>query len=178
MASSATSPRPTILVLAAPSTAASVAEALRARLALDVETAPHRRGGLACLRRQNFSLVLLDEGLAAEDSQATDLLYRSAAATPLLEINFALASADRTVRQVRSALARRDYDRAQARAAASLELQNELSAALAGLLLESQLALREASPAQEPKLRRVVELAAQLRDRLRLSDQAEPSPLL
>jgi hypothetical protein len=46
-------------------------------------------------------------------------------------------------------------------------LQCELNASLAGILLESELALLEASPAQAPKLRHLVQLAGDLRDRLR-----------
>jgi hypothetical protein len=78
-----------------------------------------------------------------------------------------LSSAERIVRQVRSALLRHRRERSEAAAAAAEKLENELGAALAGILLESQLALREASPTQQPKLRHVVELASTLRDRLR-----------
>jgi hypothetical protein len=64
-------------------------------------------------------------------------------------------------------LQRRASDLAQAEAAATQNLHGELNATLAGLLLESQLALRAATPALEPKLRHVVSLASDLRDRLR-----------
>ena len=54
----------------------------------------------------------------------------------------------------------------QARTAATLALQGALRSTLAALLLESQLALREAAPAQQAKLRQVVKLAGELRTRL------------
>ena len=56
---------------------------------------------------------------------------------------------------------------ATARTAAAAALQSELNTVLAGVLLESQLALRDANPAQTPRLRHLVQLAGDLRDRLR-----------
>lgn len=98
---------------------------------------------------------------------SADLIYQSAGGALVVEVNFAISSAARIVRQIRAALARRTQDRAQAHTAATAELQCELNASLAGILLESELALLEASPAQAPKLRHLVQLAGDLRDRLR-----------
>jgi hypothetical protein len=148
-----------ILLIAPESTAPAVAEALRKSLDAMVEIASNRRAGLAALRRGEYCLVLLDEALAAADAQAADLLYQNAVSAPVLEINF---------RQARAALTRRAHDQAQARAAVTAALHSELNASLTGLLLESQLALREASPEQEEKLKHVVELAGKLRNQLRI----------
>ena len=54
-----------------------------------------------------------------------------------------------------------------AHTAATATLHSELNATLAGVLLESELALRDASPLQAPRLRHLVQLAGDLRDRLR-----------
>jgi hypothetical protein len=156
-----------LLLLTPPAATDPTASALRGGLDMEVEATTSRHTALACLRQREYSLVLVDEGMAAEDQQATDMLYRSAGSTPVLEINFALSGAARIVRQVRSALTRRAFDRAQAQSAATLSLQNELNVTLSGLLLESQLLLRDASPQLAPKLRHVVELAGGLRERLR-----------
>lgn len=161
-------PQPVLLIGPEP-TSQRVAEMLRHNLDLAVEIAANRRAGLALLRRSEYALVLLEESLAAADPEATDSLYALAGAAPVLEINFAITGPMRAVRQVRAALVRRDHDRAQARAAAAAKLQCELNASLSGLLLESQLALREATPQQAPKLRHLVELAGDLRNRLRAS---------
>jgi hypothetical protein len=152
-----------ILIIAQGAPALTVARALRCDLNIAVEIAPGRRAALAALRRSEFLLVLLEEGLAASDPHATNALYDKALATPVLELNFAVCNTQRILRQVRSAVARRLQDEAQAREAATLRLQNELRSALTGLLLESQLCLREALPAQSPKLRHLVELAGNLR---------------
>ncbi|WP_263378513.1 hypothetical protein [Granulicella paludicola] len=156
-----------ILLIAAEATAVPVAAALREQLSVEVQTVPNRRSAVANLRRHDYSLIVMEESLSNLDPEAADQLYKAAAGALLLEVNFGLSNTQRIVRQVRAALTRRALDRAQARSAAAVALTNELNSALAGLLLESQLALREATPAQRPKLLHVVELAADLRDRLR-----------
>jgi hypothetical protein len=157
-----------ILLIAPEGTAQTVADALRRNLDAAVETAYNRRAGLAALRRSEFCLVLLDESLAAADTQAADLLYQNAVSAPVLEINFIITGQQRIVRQARAALTRRAHDLAQAKAVVTATLHSELNGCLTGLLLESQLALREAGPEQEAKLRQVVELASKLRNQLRM----------
>jgi CheY-like chemotaxis protein len=156
-----------ILLIAAEAIAQPLAEMLREQVAAEVQTVPNRRSAIAVLRRHDYSLIVLDESLSNMDPDAADELYKTAAGAHLLEVNFGLSNMQRVLRQVRAALTRRAIERQHARAAAALALTNELNSTLAGLLLESQLALREAAPAQRPKLRHVVELASDLRDRLR-----------
>jgi signal transduction histidine kinase len=156
-----------ILLIAPDITGSPVADSIRQHLDAEVQLVPNRRSAIAALRRNDYALILLEENLTLSDPEAVDHLYQAAGAALLLEINLALSNPERVVRQVRAAITRRAHDRAQARAAATESLHHELNSALAGLLLESELALREAGPAQQPKLRHVVELAAGLRDRLR-----------
>ncbi len=94
---------PSILLIATETTAHPVAEALRLELRAEVETTPSRRSALTSLRRRDFSLVLIDEGLAAADTTAADLLYQNSGAALILELNFAISSAARIVRQARAA---------------------------------------------------------------------------
>jgi hypothetical protein len=159
--------QPVLLLIAPESASLPIAEALRLELRAEVETTPSRRAALTSLRRNDFALILIDESLASADSATTDLLYQNAGSALVLELNLALSSAARIVRQARSALARRTQDLAQAQIAAAATLHSELNTTLAGVLLESQLALREASPTQAPRLRHLVQLASDLRDRLR-----------
>jgi signal transduction histidine kinase len=158
----------TSILLIAPEVAADpVAAALRCELEAEVELATTRRAGLAALRRREYTLVLLEDSLASADPEAAELIYQAAGATPALEIHCVLSSAERIVHQVRSALLRRNRDRTEAAAAATERLQHELGATLTGILLESQLALREANPTLQPKLRHLVEMASTLCERLR-----------
>jgi DNA-binding NarL/FixJ family response regulator len=157
-----------ILVIAAEQPAAAVAAALRLELKATVEIATTRRAGQAALRRREFDLVILDQSLVFSEFEAAELLYESASNALLLEFNFALHSADRIVRQVRAAIARHALDRSRAREAAAKYLNSQLNASLAGLLLQSELLLREAPPDLAPKLQHMVELAGHLRDLLRV----------
>ena len=129
--------------------------------------AKSRVEGLSSLRRGEFDLVLVEEALQAGDAEASDLLYELAGAAAVLEVNFAISGTPRLVRQIRSALARRVHDQTQARVAVLAELRNELGAALTGLLLEAQLALRNSPAEQEQRLRLMVELAEDLRGKIR-----------
>lgn len=157
----------TILLIAPATTANAVADELRLALDTTVEIASTHRAALGILRRREFGLVLIEEALGS-DPEITDLLYQSVGGAMIVELNFAISSAPRIVRQARAALSRRAHDQTLARAAAAASLHSELNATLAGLLLESQLALREATPAQAPKLRHLVQLAGDLRERLRV----------
>ena len=156
-----------ILVIGPEAASRGIAEALRRTLGVVVSWASNRRGGLSTLRREPFALVLLDSGLAAADPEGTELLLQNAGEAPLLEIDFATAPGEHVVERARIALQRRAQDERRARERATADLAAELRSMLSGLLLESQLALREARPDQAPKLRHLVQMAGDLRDRLR-----------
>ena len=160
-------PTTTLLLIASESAAPPIADALGSELHAEVATTPSRRAALTLLRRKDFDLILIDENLSSSDPATFDLLYQNSGSALILELNLALSSAARVVRQARSALVRRSQDLATARTAATAILHSELNTALAGVLLESELALRDASPTQAPRLRHLVQLAADLRDRLR-----------
>lgn len=157
---------PTVLLIAPESIAPPIADALRTDLHAEVDTTPNRQAALTLLRRGEFSLLLIDESLTS-DASASDSLYQHAGSALILELNLAISSAQRIVRQARAALARRAQDLAQAQTIATSALHSELNSHLASILLESQLALREAAPPQVPRLRHLVQLANDLRDRLR-----------
>ena len=157
----------TILLVAPEPAATAVAHALRRDLNTPVQIAVGGRSGLVAMRREEFTVIVLEENLAAAEPEATEALYTLATTVPVLEINFGLCGVERIVRQVRSALERRAADEAKARSAVSNSLVNELNASLAGLLLESQLAMRQASPEVLPALQHLIHLASELRAQLR-----------
>ena len=156
-----------VLLIAPEPAGTSIALHLRSELQLEIAEHTEIRGSVPALRREDFALVLLDENLAAADPQATEALYLAARTAPVVELNFAISRADRVTRQVKAALSRRSQDESKARTAAALSLGNELNASLTGLLLESQLALRDAGPALAPALRQLIDLAGELRAHLR-----------
>ena len=93
-----------------------------------------------------------------------------------VQVNFALAGAQRLAREIRMALNRRERERALAREAAAAAMDSELKSTVAGLLLHSQLALadREISLPMREKLRVVADLAGSLREQLASHTAAQP----
>ena len=136
---------------------------------VDVELAASRKAGLSALRREEFSVVMVEESLAETDPQWAEEMRAAGGLAMLLHVNIAITGCTRLGREVRAALLRRNGERAAARRVAKRELENELKSSVTGLLLESELALREPSVSAtlEPKLRRMVELAGAIRERLR-----------
>ena len=159
--------QPSILLIAPEATSLPIAEILQRDIPSDVESAPSRRSALAALRRHDFDLVLIDEALTATDPTSADLIYQNAAAALIVDVNFAISNGPRILRLSRAALTRQSHDRVQSRTAAAATLHSELNATLSGILLEAQLALRDANPKQRPRLSRLVQLSTDLRDRLR-----------
>ncbi len=159
-----------ILIVASAHLAAALADTLRLDLDLALHLVPDRLAALELLRRQEFALIVLDEGAGGAggvETKATDLVYKHAGAATLLELNFVLASVPRLQRQIRAALLRRAQDRAAALSTVTASLQSELGASLTSILLQSELALRQAPPALAPRLRHLVDLAGSLQSRLR-----------
>lgn len=157
-----------VLMIAAMEGVENCVRYLREHLGTDVELATTRREGLAALKRVEFGVVVVEEGLAEGDPRWADQVWAQAGLAVPVQMNFAISGCARVGREVRAALARRDGEEAIARRAVTSELQNELKSSLTGLLLQSELALREPSvpAALEPKLRHMVELAGAIRERL------------
>ncbi|SNS91466.1 hypothetical protein SAMN05421770_10355 [Granulicella rosea] len=135
----------------------------------DVQVATTRRAGIAALRRTEYDVVVVEEGLAEGDPEWADQVWHNASMAMPLQLNFGISGCARLSREIRAALARRMADKNLARRAAAVDIANELKSPVTGLLLESELALRDpgVSPTLEPKLRHLVELAGSIRERLR-----------
>ena len=148
--------------------AANSAATVGAQLGMDVEIAQGRRDALAALRRREFLAVVVDETLAECDPVAADRICEHAGLAIPMQINFALSGAARLIREIRSALHRREREQAVARRAAAAAIEAELKSTVAGLLLQSQLALSggEIPAAVADRLRVVADLAGSLRQQL------------
>jgi DNA-binding NtrC family response regulator len=163
-----------ILIVTGIEGARNCAAVVGTQLGMDVEVADGRKAALTALRRREFSAVVVDETMAECDPSAAEAIWeRSGLAIPL-QINFALSGAPRLIREIRSALHRREREQTMARRAAAAAIENELKSTVAGLLLQSQLALSgsEASSPMADRLRLVAELASNLREQLNA-----PSPV-
>ena len=120
------------------------------QLGMEVEVAEGRRAALAALRKSEFLGVVIDETLAECDPAAADRICEHAGLAIPLQINFAVSGAPRLVREIRSALHRREREQAVARRAAAAAIEAELKSTVAGLLLHSQLALSRAAECRPP----------------------------
>lgn len=145
------------------------ASALGSMLGCTVEAAGTRRAGLLAVRRREFGVVLVEDSLAERDSEWADQMWAAAGLAMPMRINFAISGVTRLTREVRNALSRRDGEQAMVKRAVAAALENEFRGSVTGLLLQSELALQEAAgfTRLEPKLRNLVELAGELRHRLK-----------
>jgi hypothetical protein len=132
-----------------------------------VEVVTSRKAGLASVRRNEFAVVAVDESLIEGDPEWADVLWESAGLAIPIPVNFSISGGARLGREVKAALGRRDTECEMARQVAMKELENEMKSSLTGLLLQSELAMREpsGSEALAPKLKLVVELAEGIRNR-------------
>jgi signal transduction histidine kinase len=157
-----------VLVVSALSGAENCAAAIMQQMGLDVEVVPGRREGLEALRAGNYAAVIVDDSLAEGDPRGAEVLWKMAGLAIPMQVNFALTGSARLVRDLRAALARREQEQGAAHRAALRAVESELRNSISGLLLHTQLALREAgpSPQLEQRLRLVAELAGNLKQRL------------
>ncbi|HLI03755.1 MAG TPA: hypothetical protein VKU93_05735 [Terracidiphilus sp.] len=154
--------------------AENCAAAVSRALNTEVRVAEGRKAALTALRRAEFAVVVLDQTLAGCDPAAAEAIWERAGLAIPLEINFALSGAARLIREIRAAIQRREREQALARRAAAAAIENELKSTVAGLLLNSQLALNGPgvpAPVAE-KLRVVADLAGSLRQQLSLPARA------
>jgi signal transduction histidine kinase len=148
--------------------ARNCADVLAKHLNTEVEVAEGRKAALAALRQREFAAVVVDETVTACDPAAAEAIWeRSGLAIPV-QINFALSGAERLIREIKAALQRREREQLIARRAAAAAVESELKTTLAGLLLQSQLALSssEAGTPVAERLQMVTSLAGDLRRQL------------
>ncbi|MGA3012033.1 MAG: hypothetical protein ABSD72_17390 [Terracidiphilus sp.] len=163
-----------ILIVTGIEGARNCADAVQAQLGMEVEVADGRKAALAALRRRDFLAVAVDDTMAECDPAAAEAIWERAGLAIPLQINFALSGAARLIREIRTALHRREREQALARRAATAAIETELKSTVAGLLLHSQLALSGADiplPVAE-RLRMVADLAGNLRQQLNSPQQA------
>lgn len=157
-----------ILLITGMEGARNCADVIAKNLGMDVEVAEGRKSALALLRQKEYSAVVVDDTMAECDPAAAEAIWERAALAIPLQINFALSGAARVNREIRAALHRREREKTLARLAAAAAIESELKSTVAGLLLQSELALSgsdAASPVAE-RLRIVADLAGNLRRQL------------
>ncbi len=157
-----------ILIVTGIEGAQNCAAVAGAQMGMEVEVAAGRKAALALLRRHEYAAVVVDETMAECDPAAAEAIWEHAGLAIPIQINFALSGAARLIREIRAALHRREREQTLARRAAAAAIETELKTTVAGLLLNSQLALSgsEISSPITEKLRLVADLAGSLRQQL------------
>lgn len=148
--------------------ARNCADVVGKMLDMEMVIAEGRKAALAQLRQREFAAVVVDDTVAACDPAAAEAIWERAGLAIPIQINFAVSGAARLVREIRAALHRREREQELARRAAAAAVELEVKNTVAGLLLQSQLALSSsdaASPVAE-RLRLVANLAGDLRRQL------------
>lgn len=157
-----------ILIVTGIEGAKGCAEAVSARLGLEVDVAAGRRAALEALRRREYLAVVIDATLAECDGAAAEAIWDRAGLAIPLQINFAVCGAARLAREVRAGLRRRKQEQMLSWRAATAAMETEMKSTVAGLLLNSQLALSSSGVplAAVEKMRKVAELAGNLQRQL------------
>jgi hypothetical protein len=158
-----------ILMVTAMEGAENLAAVLSREADVTVQVARNRTSAAAVLRREAFTIVLVDSALSQAQPGSMEALWQRADLAVPLELNLAELGAERLIRQICGILERREQEYVLARRAAGLDIEDELRAQVTGLLLQSDLVLREQAipPMVREKLETLRELADGLRVRLR-----------
>jgi len=123
------------------------------------------------MQAAEYDGLAIDQSLLESDFRALDtLLNRCGIAIPLY-VNLALHSTERVVREAQVALRRADKEKLMATRTAEQVLRNQLRNQVTGILLNSELALRQKSISADvaEKLRSVRELAEKMRSQLQIA---------
>ena len=157
-----------MILLVGASASTRCAAQLEQELGIATRTADSVRQAIVLLRQENFAAVVIDQILLDADPMRVDALLREIGTAIAVFFNPAIQGTERVVREVRSALQRRQQEQVSAMQIAARSLRNALKDDVTGILLSSQLALAVPSlpPAAEAKLKSVCELAERIRSRL------------
>lgn len=159
-----------ILLVTTSSRAKDCAAALESGTGHKTQIASSVPHALVKLEAAEYDVLATDQSLVECDLRALDTLLNHCGTAMPIYINLALHSCDRVVREAQVALLRAQRERFNAERLASNELRNELRGEVTGILLNSELALRNRTltPEIAEKLRSVRELAEKMRSRLEI----------
>jgi hypothetical protein len=123
---------------------------------------------LSRLQAAEYDCLAVDQSLLEVDFRALDTLMNRCGMAMPAYINLALHSVEREVREITVALRRQESERLLAMRSAERTLSNQLRGNLTGILLNSELALRQKSISADvaEKVQAVRELAEKMRDQL------------
>jgi hypothetical protein len=157
-----------ILLVTPSDRACDCAAALRNAAGEEVAIVESLTQATALLRAQSYSVVVLDLYLVETEPDAFGTMIEQLGMAIPVQVNLATSGMQRMVREVLSAVRRRQCEEAAARRAAIGKLQSELNGMVTALLLSTELAIEASDlpPATAEKLQSIHELVNHLRMQL------------
>jgi hypothetical protein len=158
------------LLITTSSRAKECAVALEQNTRQKIQLANSVGRALAMLQSKEYEALIVDESLVEIDDTAIDALLNHAGLAMPIYVNLGLHRTERVVREVQAGLMRKQAEHLGAKRSAASLLRSELRDDVTGILLASELALREAviPPRIAEKVHSVHKLAEQIRSRLEL----------
>ena len=135
------------------------------------------REAIQILRNREFEVLVLDQNVLDLSPGQAELMARYSGTAVTVLINPGISGIDRIYREIEFALERARRQKQMTEQAVRSELKEQLSGAVTGILLSSELALTAESlpPLVEEKLRSVRELALQMSVCLKQMPQSSTS---
>jgi len=123
------------------------------------------------LRERPYSAAIIDQFLLETEPEESDQMIEHLGTAYPVYINFAVTGLDRLVREVRSALHRRNREELAARRAVAEQMQSEMRETLTVMLLSCELAMSvpDVPLLAAEKIRTIDTLARELRLRLEVN---------
>jgi hypothetical protein len=161
-----------ILLVTPSERAPECAAALHDATGEEVAVAESLARAATLLRAEGYLAVVLDQYLVETEPHEAENTHEHLGTAILVQVNLAISGMERLVREVRTALQRRQREEARARQAAIGRLHSELNGTITALLLSSELALETPGlpAAAAEKIESVYELVKKLRKQLETTD--------
>jgi hypothetical protein len=131
---------------------------------------------VACLQTHEFEALVLDESFHQTEIGAVNLLLDHAGVAIPIYVNLALHGTARVAREVQTGLLRFVREKLSAMRLAENTLRNELRGEVTGILLNSELALRE--PILPERAAEKIQTIHDLAERMRLKLETVPTQQL
>ena len=157
-----------IFVITSSASGRQCADALRVATGQETEWAQSLQEAATRLRQQIYSAAVIDQFLLETEPDESDQMIEHLGTAFPVYVNFAVTGMDRLVREVRSALHRRQREEGVVRRAVAEQMNSEMRETLTAMLLSCELAMSVPDvpdPAVE-KIRAIDNLARELRLRL------------
>jgi hypothetical protein len=164
-----------ILLIWSSEKAADCAKAIEDTFQQCVQVAATLHEGCERLRLEEYTAVVVDQGVTEVDPAQADYLFHHLGTAVPVFVNFSISGVERILRELRAAFNRHGRETLAARHTVRLALCNELKDDVTALLLSCGMALDDPalSAAGVARMKKVEEAAVQIKIKLVLSEAEE-----